>query len=135
MLLLNAGKGNEFKGKCLNEIEVGQDIIEFDDQDEEKIKTQQYEINTPSTDEIFQDEFTLPSVDDTHVSNSTAKSRVRWSDAQKKLVFKFFKGNIDKKIPPRKIDCINFIRLNNNVFKESEWLRIKTLVYNTYRLQ
>ncbi|KAG5877457.1 hypothetical protein JTB14_024990 [Gonioctena quinquepunctata] len=137
LLLLNAGKGNEFKGKSLNEIEVDQEVVDIfeDNISEEDIDESSSRgitsYDTSDVSEITEHRVKSPKE---NISNSKTHRRIRWSDAEKKLVFKFFKKNIEKKKAPKKGECLDFIRLNKS-FMESDWLRIKTLVYNTYRLQ
>ncbi|CAG9763731.1 unnamed protein product [Ceutorhynchus assimilis] len=47
LILLNAGKGNEFKGKSLTEIEVNQHVLEYDDTDDLCDKLDNIESNQP----------------------------------------------------------------------------------------
>lgn len=135
LLLLNAGKGNEFKGKSLNEIEVSQDVIDFDEKDEDENMQQNKLFKSPCTKEVIWDPVELPTKHNANVTSSSVSGRMRWSASEKKLVLKFFKKNIEKKIAPKKEECLNFIRQNNKSFKECDWVRVKTLVYNTYRVQ
>lgn len=44
----------------------------------------------------------------------------------------YFKKHIEKKMTPKKQEVVNFIK-NQPGYELSDWIRIKTLVYNTYR--
>lgn len=62
-------------------------------------------------------------------------NRVRWNEQDKKIVLNYFKKHIKDKVAPRKEECLAFIKLKKERFDEHQWVRIKTLVYNTYRNQ
>lgn len=59
--------------------------------------------------------------------------RKRWSNHEKKLVLTHFKKHVKTKTAPKKNECLEFINKNLNMFSSSDWARVKTLVYNTYR--
>nr|CAI5858179.1 unnamed protein product [Callosobruchus analis] len=63
------------------------------------------------------------------------QKRIRWSSEEKQLMLKYFQKNITKCVAPRKQDCLDFINKNESIFKKEDWIRVKTFVYNTYRLQ
>lgn len=60
------------------------------------------------------------------------KGRKKWNTEEKEKVLEKFKNHIKKKVVPKKHEVIEFINSHPD-FKESDWIRIKTLVYNSYR--
>lgn len=174
LLLLNAGKGSELKGKNLSDIvvnvenEVVENVINYDreiDCNNEEMYTKQVynESNEISCVELIDEtsnevenrkvsqENNLveikknkkninnqkseeASIDENHhtIKKST---RVRWAKNEKKLVLKYFKDHIKNKVAPKKRDCEKFISENPNTFEVADWVRVKTLVFNTYRTQ
>nr|CAI5858790.1 unnamed protein product [Callosobruchus analis] len=148
LLLLNAGKGSEFKGKCLNEIEVGNDVLELEI-DETDGTGNEIQVKDAESREDKSSSRTSISVDYPHLeSNSNEppkpditnkkikpQKRICWSSEEKQLMLKYFQKNIIKCVAPRKQDCLDFINKNESIFKKEDWIRVKTFVYNTYRLQ
>nr|CAI5834914.1 unnamed protein product [Callosobruchus analis] len=63
------------------------------------------------------------------------KGRVRWEPEQKNLVLQEFKRHIKRKVLPTKQECLDFMNRHSIKFDKFDWSRIKTLVYNTYRLK
>uniref|UniRef100_A0A6P7GWY7 Uncharacterized protein LOC114347491 n=1 Tax=Diabrotica virgifera virgifera TaxID=50390 RepID=A0A6P7GWY7_DIAVI len=59
--------------------------------------------------------------------------RERWSKAEKSLVCDYFKDHIQKKIAPKTGECAECIPKYKDFPKNKDWLKIKTLVYNTFR--
>lgn len=159
LMLLNEGKGEEFKGKSLAEIEISEDLLEFEKDEEEEIekteetnekketkemKTENHLVQTTSEGaydceqrgmmEITND--ILPKTSKkTKTENKGVKKQNRhtWTIDEKKLVLHQFKNHIRSKKAPRKDECLDFISKHSNIFKNDNWVRIKTLVYNTYR--
>lgn len=58
--------------------------------------------------------------------------RLRWTAAEKKKVLQYFKKHVEKNLAPKKDEVLKFIE-KYPTFKSNDWVRIKTLVYNTYR--
>lgn len=149
LLLLSVGKGLEFKGKSLAEIEVTDDILECEQEEEVEKEwvnndlKEEYEERQPQennvTEENFEKKRNLSHITEEYQANEETQpakikkgNRVRWANTDKQLVLKHFKKHIEKKISPRKNECLNFIHNNSELFSESDWVRIKTLVFNTY---
>lgn len=63
------------------------------------------------------------------LKNARIKGRVRWTEAQKKLVLYNLKKYIKKKIPSKKDECESLKR-NSKLLDNLEWVKIKTFVYN-----
>nr|XP_023011705.1 uncharacterized protein LOC111501996 [Leptinotarsa decemlineata] len=135
LLLMNAGKANELKDKNLNEIHIDEEVIDSDEDDRENVpKKGSFEYDQPPDyEETYQSkqisEQNSPKVKLFSVKHS---SRSRWESDEKKSVLQFFKTHIENNVAPKKKECLNFIRTHES-FKVNDWLRIKTLVYNTYR--
>lgn len=68
-------------------------------------------------------------------SNKRTKlgGRMRWSEAEKKLVIKHFRQHINKKVVPKKHECEELIAKNKNLLLNKDWVRVKTFIYNTFR--
>nr|CAI5817923.1 unnamed protein product [Callosobruchus analis] len=129
LLLLNNGKGSEFKGKSLAEIEVG-------DSTEETCEREELEDNESRND----DNDNNAAINEMHVAETgrTDKkgyNRKRWEAGEKQLVLKHSKKHVKNKIAPKKQECIDFINKNPYRFSPIDWIRIKTLVFNTYRMK
>lgn len=132
LLLLNAGRGNEFKGKSLDEIEIENEASEIFDDNKSEEDT---ENSKPNERQICNDDYLQPERTNLQKNpNSKKQNRHRWSEVDKKLVLNFFKKHIEEKRAPKKEDCLKFIGMNKS-FSGSDWVRIKTFVYNTYRLK
>lgn len=149
LLLLNAGKGNEFKGKALADIEITDDVLNLDEipeADTEKTCEESLQVNSQLE---KNDNFMEASVQDEQIpstskhgtekkmmgkSNET-KGRHRWTNNEKQIVLSFFKNHIKKKIPPKKQECLSLISAHPDIFNVSDWVRIKTLIFNTYRVK
>ncbi|KAK9685312.1 hypothetical protein QE152_g38136 [Popillia japonica] len=138
LLLLEQGKGEKFKGKNLNEIEIENEIYysSESDNDEEPLinkvlrkaaHTETCNI-TPvsegcsSTMQATSDDIAKESTSKRIEDNSRDKvkeiqrkrdeshpGRVRWSEEEKRLVCAYFKEHIKKKIPPKKHECELFL--------------------------
>lgn len=149
-MLLNAGRRSEFKGKSLAEIQVSGDVVDYDENVTEKhssdpkasssenfTETIDNSTATSSAEKCFDDstEHSLCSVANLERKGSNIKrsGRIRWLSKEKNIVLKFFKKHIKNKTSPKKDECLALIGQHPNLFNESDWMRIKTLVYNTYR--
>ncbi|KAG5865299.1 hypothetical protein JTB14_013795 [Gonioctena quinquepunctata] len=64
----------------------------------------------------------------------SAHGRVRWSEEEKVLVREYFSNHIREKIPPRKQECTEFLKSHKEHFFNKDWIRVKTFVYNSYRM-
>lgn len=172
LMLLNEGKGQEFKGKSLSEIELSEDFLEFEKDEEEnengknldeinRLKTRNEiketkeikpEICFEKTNAILEcysdcdpQEMKEDAEDDVLPKNKrrvteevTANKNIKlkrhiWSEHEKQLVLTYFKKHIRSKKAPKKNECLELISKHPNFFKCDDWVRIKTLVYNTYR--
>lgn len=127
---MNAGKGTEFKGKSLEEVEVSEDLLvleehKYDAHIEKEIKIQEEISHKPETSSKLNCKQSE--------SITKKKSRGRWSNTQKELILNYFKSHINKKIVPKKEECVEFLEKYYDLFNQCTWVRIKTLVYNTYR--
>nr|CAI5851328.1 unnamed protein product [Callosobruchus analis] len=138
------GKGSEFKGKSLDEIEVSEDVIEAETHDptdegdanpSEVAELQHDEEHAPQNTEKSNGSYTSIESTSEAVLAKPIRCRERWSPKGKKLVVDYFKDHIEKKIVPKKLECLEFIKANRKRFNPKDWVRIKTLVYNTYRLK
>ncbi|KAI4463195.1 hypothetical protein MML48_4g00007080 [Holotrichia oblita] len=113
LLLLEQGKGEKFKGKKLNEIEIENEIYyssESDSDEEPLINKILHKVAHTETSNITPEDTPRDKVkgiqrrrDESH------PGRVRWSEEEKRLVCAYFKEHIKKKIPPKKHECELFL--------------------------
>lgn len=47
----------------------------------------------------------------------------------------YFKENIEKKIALKKCEVIKFIDRNKEQFTDVSWVRVKTFIFNEYRMK
>lgn len=78
----------------------------------------------------------IPSTSSLEVSEliRSQPRRIQWTKAQKATVLQYFKNHIKKRKLPKKDDCFKFTEKYFDRFHNINWSRIKTLVYNTYRV-
>ncbi|KAF5294851.1 hypothetical protein FQA39_LY00335 [Lamprigera yunnana] len=69
---------------------------------------------------------------DSALNEKYSKKRARWNTKQKELVKSHFKTHIQLKIPPKKAKCME--NKNQDILRNLNWVKIKTFIYNTYRL-
>lgn len=139
LLLLNEGKGVEFKGKCLSEINISEDIIDFNDekeiQNEEIENEEEQRIVNESNDKSSTNGKSSTSgsnnLQSTGESSEKLSNRQKWKINDKQKVLKHFKFNIQNRITPKKAECLSFIKKYKE-FADKDWVRIKTLVYNSF---
>lgn len=60
--------------------------------------------------------------------------RLRWTTDQKNILRNYFKENIMRKKAPRKEECEAFVN-KHETFAKIGWLKIKTFVFNEYRVK
>lgn len=60
--------------------------------------------------------------------------RTPWSEEERKAVKAHFHQHILEKKAPRKQECELFLEGNKHMFKNKDWIKIKTYVYNCYRV-
>ncbi|XP_044741049.1 uncharacterized protein LOC123302257 [Chrysoperla carnea] len=65
--------------------------------------------------------------------NQTGRST--WTAEEIEIVKNHFKNHIRQKQPPKKAECEELINKYPNLLKSKGWVRIKTYVYNAYRLK
>lgn len=67
--------------------------------------------------------------------DSTTTGRIKWSDKERNLACEYFKEHIKNKITPKKHECEQLLKLRPSSFENKDWIRIKTFIYNTFRLK
>lgn len=151
LLLLNAGKGSEFKGKSLSQIQIADDTVEIDEEICEEYKIEETNMKEKKTEKYMMEvekhilgadkdtvDEEIPLTEDD--SNTMKKplnktNRKRWLPREKKMVLNHFRMHVRNKIPPKKNEVLKFIEKHCNNFDVTDWVRIKTVVYNCYRNQ
>nr|CAI5835430.1 unnamed protein product [Callosobruchus analis] len=61
--------------------------------------------------------------------------RATWTESEKEITRKHFSKHIQNKIAPKKLECEQFLEAHSQKFGSKNWLKIKTFVYNAYRLK
>ncbi|XP_063931247.1 uncharacterized protein LOC135143317 [Zophobas morio] len=150
LMLLEKGRGRQFVGKSLDEIEIDNDMyLSSDDED--------CFYNTASFENVESEEFSQVGLENAECTESTSQlnaepgpssmepavkkggkkikpcGRVRWTETEKKIVTDYFKLHIQKKITPKKHECDELLAKHADVFVNKDWVRIKTFVYNVFR--
>ncbi|KAJ3639911.1 hypothetical protein Zmor_003240 [Zophobas morio] len=168
LLLMEKGRGKEFKGKSLNEIELQKDVYyssesEIEDEEDEATPLSETALKraTASTsmqedeNNIFNTQNAIENIKrkksvtkrnsdlnkELDINNKKTKSegnkksgRLPWTEAQKKLVLNHFKKHIKNKVTPKKHECEELIVSHKDILGSKDWVRVKTLVYNTFRM-
>ncbi|XP_030765271.1 uncharacterized protein LOC115889423 [Sitophilus oryzae] len=156
LLLMNAGKGVQFKGKKLADIELTEneyfddDEVNTKDSNEEEdkepvhidnINTENIETENTKTENIETENTeteNTPLQNDANISTENfikTKMRHSWTQKQKQVVLKSFKNHIKERKLPKKDECLKLMNENKTLFKGLDWSKIKTLIYNTYRIK
>ncbi|KAK4886599.1 hypothetical protein RN001_002870 [Aquatica leii] len=130
----------DIKGKRLEEIELDENtdnVIEDNDSDDEmkidelKESNQINQINNIEENEPANiDEIRCPKK--VKEKFKEKRHKVPWTSEQKQLTEKFFKKNIQNKIPPRKHEVDILKKKYPDVFTNKSWAVIKVYVCNKY---
>lgn len=128
LLLMKQGKGHQYRGKSLDEIDINLNDVVSDEEsenDHEDIK-----------DLVDQNQFTkkgeLITSNHSH-ENTTVKKKIviiPRTLEEKNTATSFFNKHIILKTAPKKHECENFMQLFPQ-FKIKTWKKIKDLVYNS----
>ncbi|VEN62581.1 unnamed protein product [Callosobruchus maculatus] len=138
LLLLNEkGEASKYKGKSLDDIDIDLDVIEDGESSDEEDGTlgnnKELIASAPSTATcVSEDQNTAPIV-----PSMIKKKRENqpWTEEQKRVTLKFFKYNLDKKIPPKKHECLQLQEQHPDLLGNKAWVKIKIFVVNTYNKQ
>nr|CAI5852613.1 unnamed protein product [Callosobruchus analis] len=130
LLLMEKGQGDKFRGKNLNETDIAPEIYdssesEYEDYDDEPIV--QKILNMVTRNQETESE-----------PQSVEKKRnlrATWTESEKEITRKYFSKHIQNKIAPKKLECEQFLEAHSQKFGSKNWLKIKTFVYNAYRLK
>ncbi|KAK4885177.1 hypothetical protein RN001_001448 [Aquatica leii] len=138
--LFDKGKGAQYKGQSLSEIDVvpsSESEPEYEEnRDEVMVEDSNLNCNENKNFECSED---LSSVDIIGPLSSRPRempkkgNRVRWTVKQKQVVEKHFKKHIMSKTVPKKEECLYLIEANKDLFYNLDWVRVKTYVYNKYK--
>ncbi|KAG5866065.1 hypothetical protein JTB14_025261 [Gonioctena quinquepunctata] len=135
LILMEDGRGKDFKGRKLNEIELNleenllekeAEVTEDKNLDEKLAELldahdeAEYYQNTSSTSKKIE----MPNQDS---AQKPKKHRVliKWTEEQKTVVQEFFKNHIKKRKPPKRHECEELIKQNERLLHNKNWLKIK----------
>ncbi|KAK9709411.1 hypothetical protein QE152_g26655 [Popillia japonica] len=131
LLLMEKGEAGQFKGKRLDEINLGleEDLMNIDTNSdvEEQLEQQvQYENIVEESNEKEEE------ICHSKALPNKKRVLVPWSDEQKNTVCNFFKTHIRKKQPPKRVECEELEKLHPELLSNKYWLKIKVFVQNKY---
>ncbi|KAJ8929599.1 hypothetical protein NQ314_017706, partial [Rhamnusium bicolor] len=132
LLAINKGKGSDYKGKSLDEIEFSDNAESYSDENDEvhKYDNDSYE----TTDQSSIRSYETPSLPlNTDKKGKQKILREKWSEEQKSAITSFFKDHIKNKKVPKKNEVEDLINSNKTLFEGRNWVVIKAYVYNCYR--
>lgn len=117
-MLFDEGKGLQYKGKALKD-------IEFDMTDE----ADDYSLG----EELAEQGATVPNECNEEPGPSIRQktNRHKWTKEQKKIVLEHFKNHIKEKRAPKKRECEVLQNIEKSV-RDISWIKIKTFVFNSF---
>lgn len=141
LLLMESGKADSFKGKCLDDInlDLEQDLLENSEDHDNCDGDELMEYDAiPLTERTNETDFTVdnpiitpkPLNDVTNVKKK--RNLVPWTTEQKNIVKKFFSKHIKNKQPPKRHECEELRSQHPEVLHNKDWLKIKVFVQNAY---
>lgn len=134
LMLAQNNSIDQYKGRSLNELEVGDEILEEDEGSESEREDMSTEDNVDKLEEA--------SVSEAASGKGTAKGRKNkrktvvkkaWSQEEKRVTEEFFKNHIKKKTAPKKGEVEKLVKNHPELFKDRNWHSIKVYVYNKYK--
>ncbi|KAI4454940.1 hypothetical protein MML48_9g00011193 [Holotrichia oblita] len=82
---------------------------------------------------IYEHQFSFSLESTTVAMKKFIVGRVKWTKEEKKIVKDYFSWHIQHKITPKKKECEELLQLYGDELINKDWVRVKTLVYNTFR--
>ncbi|KAI4463247.1 hypothetical protein MML48_4g00000716 [Holotrichia oblita] len=142
LMAINKGKGAEYSGKTLDEIEFS-DNVESDSESDSTLPAETQEgcrspitVAGPSGIRHRQNQL-CKEVEECSDSESVEREkknrRDRWTEEQKKVLKEFFSTHIKQMKPPRKIEVETLLKDRKKLFEGRNWVNIKAFVYNCYK--
>lgn len=61
------------------------------------------------------------------------RTLVPWTEEQKQVVRNYFLTNIERKKPPKRLECEDLKSLYPELLKNKDWLKIKVFIQNLYK--
>ncbi|XP_072396297.1 uncharacterized protein [Diabrotica undecimpunctata] len=132
LLLLNErGEAAKYKGKSLDEINLDLDVEEHSDDDcnGAEIPEQQNNTDVANISQTNEEECLIRNTVPRRHKKRTLEP---WTKLQRDLVLSHFKSHLNKKLPPKKHECIELQEKHKDVFVNKSWPKIKIFVVNTY---
>lgn len=125
---------DQYKGRNLNEIDVGDEILEIQSDSEENVFSEEPDnvedhagpSNSGNNDN---EEEKLPS----KVGNKKKRTLIKWSTQEKEIATEFFKNHIKKGVAPKKAEVLELLKENPSLFKNRKWDVIKVFIQNSYK--
>lgn len=125
LLLAQNNSIEQYKGRNLDELEIGDEILENLDGSEDEIEAEQME-TTSSTETKSS---SIP------VTETNKKKKIiikkAWTKTEKKVTESFFRDHIRNKNPPKKQEVLDFMEKHPEL-KTRKWETIKAYVCNQY---
>lgn len=137
LLMMEKGKGQEFRGKTLDEININVDTLVSDIEEAEEQELEEIEdifdnnIKKNIHDNKLNKQVKIKNILKTNVKQHKF-IRVPWSDEEKKVTTEAFKKHIIMKKAPRKEECEEIMKKYPHLFIDKTWKKIKTFIHNIY---
>ncbi|XP_064071887.1 uncharacterized protein LOC135193415 [Vanessa tameamea] len=151
LILMEDGKGDAFKGKSLDEIDLDMnEELEEEFLNNDKILDYDFEstvnVNSDCVQQIYnQNDLSqagpsgfqkIEQISQLNVKNKINKGKKRtlvpWTVEQKNVVTKFFKLHIKNHQPPKRHECEKLKEKHGDLLHNKDWLKIKVFVQNIY---
>lgn len=143
-LMMEKGRGIEFRSKSLNEININIDSLVSDDEEndynDENVDTlYNYDDETYNVNKLdkkkLQPKKTLRSKENIIKSVTETKTkpkfiRVPWTEEQKQVITNYFQKHIVLKRAPVKKECEELKKKYSSLLKDKPWRKIKSFIHN-----
>jgi len=146
LLMLENGKGQEYCGKNLDEININVDALvsdiedyssedDIDVQDDtnkvvENEKNVRKKVKKRIPNQIASDNENMPLPKKSLQVNPKKFVRVPWTEAEKKVTTEYFKKHILLNKVPKKEECDDLKKKFPEIMMDKQWKKIKTFIHN-----
>lgn len=127
LLLMEKGNLVGHKGKTLEEINMEEDLQNDNNSSGEDPVEEQDIISEEIVSEVV-----LKSTAVIAEKRKAKRQLVPWTSEQKQIVTNFFANHIKRKLPPKKHECNELIKVHPHIFHNKNWLKMKVFVQNIY---
>lgn len=141
LLMLENGKGQEFRGKNLDEININvnslvSDVEDYSSEDNEPLENQDANKTVENVEKVQMKKRisnkvkSVPHPKKNLLPDSKKFVRVPWTDAEKKITTEYFQKHILLNKVPKKEECDNLKKKFPEIMMNKPWKKIKTFIHN-----